>query len=484
MAPDSFRLLMALAGPPGLRAMPDLLEAARLSQARITKDLRVQARRAVEGFLQGVLDHPANAHALHLCPQLAGQLWQESLILIYRLLFIFKLESSAGTGAFSFAATALWRNALSPGRALAPLVRRHLDLGHDTGRMLEDGIRSLFRVFARRIVMQRALHRNARWRLVRHGRHANARPSGVWRTRGGAGARPPVMDRPARRRTRAGAIWPAGRRGSRPCLRGVARARTRHFNFADGAAAPCKAGSRRAGAGDCQESSAAARMQASPAWKPSRRVASICVPASAEKRPVPITRRMSSCAIWCRRRWAPPSSAAVPTPIRTPPLFFALKIVDPAMGSGHFLVEACRYLGETLYAACRLCDERDEWRPRLNALPDPDRTAAYIFAKPVERRPRQRNFLRAGSGNLPASGRGALPVRRGSQSIGRGTRKAGAVAGILCGRVAADLPRSSPGGGRFARRRILRSACNVAGEHRAHWTRCWRMGSACGCAPH
>ncbi|GAA6620278.1 hypothetical protein [Scytonema sp. NUACC26] len=27
------------------------------------------------------------------------------------------------------------------------------------------------------------------------------------------------------------------------------------------------------------------------------------------------------------------------------------------MGSGHFLVEACRFFGEKLYEACRLCDE-------------------------------------------------------------------------------------------------------------------------------
>ena len=38
-----------------------------------------------------------------------------------------------------------------------------------------------------------------------------------------------------------------------------------------------------------------------------------------------------------------------------------LKVLDPAMGSGHFLVEACRYLGEALYEACRLCDEL-RWR--------------------------------------------------------------------------------------------------------------------------
>ena len=44
-------------------------------------------------------------------------------------------------------------------------------------------------------------------------------------------------------------------------------------------------------------------------------------------------------------------------PTRTLPRILALKVVDPAIGSGHFLVEACRYLGDALYAACRMCDE-------------------------------------------------------------------------------------------------------------------------------
>jgi hypothetical protein len=76
-----------------------------------------------------------------------------------------------------------------------------------------------------------------------------------------------------------------------------------------------------------------------------------------------------------------------------------LKVLDPAMGSGHFLVEACRFLGSALYEACRLCDElmlvaekaaevaaeadnetdfrvavdeADKWRQRLVDLPDPN----------------------------------------------------------------------------------------------------------------
>ena len=53
--------LLALAAPSGLAALPGILDAARLAQARITRDLRIQARGAIEGFLQGVLDAPVNA---------------------------------------------------------------------------------------------------------------------------------------------------------------------------------------------------------------------------------------------------------------------------------------------------------------------------------------------------------------------------------------------------------------------------------------
>ena len=96
-APDSYRLLLALAAPKGIAALPDVLEAARLSQSRITKDLRVQARSAIEGFLQAVLDNSPNAteHDLH---QRAATLWEEGLVLVYRLLFILKLESHGRSG--------------------------------------------------------------------------------------------------------------------------------------------------------------------------------------------------------------------------------------------------------------------------------------------------------------------------------------------------------------------------------------------------
>src|ERR1700759_1289176 len=39
-----------------------------------------------------------------------------------------------------------------------------------------------------------------------------------------------------------------------------------------------------------------------------------------------------------------------------PEFILRIKVFDPAMGSGHFLVEACRYLGDALYETCCRCD--------------------------------------------------------------------------------------------------------------------------------
>ncbi len=139
LPPDSFRILKALAGAECLTRLSAVLEAARLHQVRVTTNLRRQAREAIVGFINALPDRTGMDPAA---------LWHEGLILVYRLLFILKLESpaEAGTG-FSFSSTRLWRESLSPNRALGPLVRRHLDQGHDTGRMLESGLRRLFEIF-------------------------------------------------------------------------------------------------------------------------------------------------------------------------------------------------------------------------------------------------------------------------------------------------------------------------------------------------
>jgi len=142
-APPSYRLLRALASPAGIAASGEIFDAARLHQAGVTKALRSQARAAIEDFLGCVVAQPGNAAALP-APKI---LWRQALTIIYRLLFILKLESSAEPGGgFGFAASDTWRRAISPNRALGPLVRRHLDLQHDTGRLLEDGLRLLFQI--------------------------------------------------------------------------------------------------------------------------------------------------------------------------------------------------------------------------------------------------------------------------------------------------------------------------------------------------
>jgi len=148
--PDSYRLLLAVASPSGIALVPEIVELARLSQTRVTAELRKQARAAVEGFLQDVLDDPKNSLSLADRDRaaLARQLWSEGLVLVYRLLFLFKMEASADPArGFSFASSTLWKNNYSPSRALAPAVRLVLDRGAETGTFLRDSLRATFRLF-------------------------------------------------------------------------------------------------------------------------------------------------------------------------------------------------------------------------------------------------------------------------------------------------------------------------------------------------
>lgn len=150
--PDSLRLLIALASPAGVKALPELIDKARLQQAKVTKDLREQARHAIREFIQELIDHPDNQTILAEYADktaLAKDLWHEGLITVYRLLFILKLESTDDPArSFSFASTSLWRNTFSPTVALAPIVRRVLEQGAQTGRLLQDGLRALFRMLS------------------------------------------------------------------------------------------------------------------------------------------------------------------------------------------------------------------------------------------------------------------------------------------------------------------------------------------------
>ena len=421
LAPDSYRVLLALAGPRGLGALPHILAAARLSQARVTSELRGQARSAIEGFLQALLDDPANAPRLRRRTdrnRLAKQLWGEGLVLVYRLLFILKLESATDTArAFSFASTALWRHALSPNQALGTLVRRHLDQGHETGRMLGDGLRTVFRVFRDGLSCSElsisslggglfsstatplldTLHWSEPAVAVLLDRLLWTTPKGRERERIQYGPldveelgrvyeallelEPGIASQAMTRlrRTRLEVIVP-----------------THHVLRCEAAAD--------ADAEDSESSdrSGVVRKQEIPAGRFYLRVGLGRKTTGSYYTPHEFVRFL------VRETLGETVRARSPDEEPNPAGILSLKVVDPATGSGHFLVEACRFLGEALYAACRLCDTHaaaaeaeaahaigdqraqllaraETLRVRVAELPDPDRALpAYLPSRVSE----------------------------------------------------------------------------------------------------
>ncbi len=355
LPPDSFHLLRALAGADGLPRLPAILQAARLHQTRVTVELRRQAREAIVGFINFLPDRTGLD---------AAALWHEGLIIVYRLLFILKLESpSATTDGFSFASTRLWRQALSPNQALGPLVRRHLDHAHDTGRMLQNGLRSLFAIF-RDGLRCSELH---------------IAPLG------GALFGPdttPVLDR-LDWSERAVAIlldrliWIVSAKGER---------RRVHYGSLDVE----DLGSIYEGLLEQEPAIATQAM-----LRVRRGKLEAFAPAAGDRGDIMPGQfflragigRKASGSFYTKHEFVrflvretldSKIAALSPPDDPNPARLLTLRIVDPATGSGHFLVEACRHLGEALLTACRLCDEQGR-HDRLAALPDPDQTiVAYL----------------------------------------------------------------------------------------------------------
>ena len=354
-APDSFRVLKALAGADGLPRLPSVLDAARLHQTRVTTELRRQAKEAIAGFIDALPDRAAIDPAT---------LWHEGLILVYRLLFILKLESpaDAGTG-FSFASTRLWRDSLSPNQALGALVRRHLDHGHDTGHMLEAGLRHLFSVF------RDGLHcSELQIEPLGGALFGSDTTPALDRLPWGDRAAAILLDR---------LIWIVSTKGQRSRV---------HYGSLDVE----DLGGIYEGLLE-QEPGIAAE----PLIRMHRGKAEFVVPAAG--RPADIqpgqfflrsgSGRKASGSFYTphafvrflvRETLDPKIAAISPPDDPHPARLLTMTIVDPATGSGHFLVEACRHLGEALLDACRRCDELG-LHERIAALPDPDRTlAAYL----------------------------------------------------------------------------------------------------------
>src|SRR5271166_1095164 len=382
---------MALCRPQGVQALPVIVDKARLQQARVTKELRVQAREAVERFIQEILDHPENRDWFDAQldrAALAKALWHEGLITIYRLLFILKLESSDDPArSFGFASMSLWRNTFSPSMALGTYARDVLERGLETGRFLESGLRSLFRMFELGLQCTEMVVKPLGGKLF------------------GPQATPILMERAWVERAVAWLLdrllWTPKQRGSDTRERvhygsldveDLGRVYETLLELEPGISAEPMCRLRR------QKLEVVVPLAQGEKYRPARPIDE--VPAEddeaeedidvdeveesngwGKKTKVLWIEEISPHRFYLRVGLGRKASGSYYTPHsfvrflvqetlgpqveeRSPqndpkPLeILKLKVLDPAMGSGHFLVEACRFLGSKLYEASRLCDER------------------------------------------------------------------------------------------------------------------------------
>ncbi|MBW4590609.1 BREX-1 system adenine-specific DNA-methyltransferase PglX [Aetokthonos hydrillicola Thurmond2011] len=387
--PDSFLLVLALACPNGVKALPDLVEKARLQQARVTKELRLQARRAVERFIQEILDHPRNVERLNTMSLqgagLAKQLWKEGLIIVYRLLFILKLETSDNPAqAFSFASTSLWRNTFSPSMAIAKYGRKVLDDGLETGSLLESGMRALFKMFASGISCTEmsvkplggALFGENATPVLSHlnwGERAVAHllDQLLWTTPQKGKGRERVHYAPLDVED-LGRVYEALLE-LEPGISTEPMCRLRRQKLE--VVVPVAQGEkyRPVRSEDLspedildEEEEIEEDEEETPKQGKKTKVEWIEeIPPGRFYLRVGLGRKASGSyytphsfvRFLVKETLEPQINERSPQDDPNPGEILKLKVLDPAMGSGHFLVEACRYLGEKLYEACRLCDE-------------------------------------------------------------------------------------------------------------------------------
>jgi hypothetical protein len=413
--PDSYRLVLALGSPAGVAKLSDLTEAARLSQTKVTEKLREQARLAVEGFVQEVLDHPGNTESLATWKDraaLARALWDEGLVLIYRLLFTFKLESSPDPArAFSFASNSLWRKTYSPNTALAEHARKVLDEGLETGQLLEEGLRALFRLFERGLSSSEVTVSPLGGMLFGE----EGMPL-LNRLRWGERAVALLLDR---------LLWtPGGGRAERARVHygpldveDLGRVYEALLELEPGIASEKMCRLRR------DKLEVVVPIAQKPAATKDEEASGTVVEWVEDIRPgqfflrVGLGRKATGSyytphpfvRFLVQETLGPEVAQRCPTEDPQPAEILKLNVLDPAMGSGHFLVEACRFLADKLYEACRLCDDlasaaleqaerttveaerlrlqqrAAELWARVEVLPDPnDELVAYLPSRVTE----------------------------------------------------------------------------------------------------
>lgn len=415
--PDTFRLLLALASPKGVKLVPDLVEKARQQQTQVTKELRRQARQAVERFVQEVLDHPENQIFLTTIEdkqKLAKDLWHEGLITIYRLLFVLKLESSDDPAkCFSFASSSLWRNTFSPSLFLGRFSSEVLNKGANTGRLLEDGLRVLFQMFTEGLESTELNVKPLGGALF--GREATPLLSRLqWGERGVAHLLDSLLLTPvgkgasSRERVHYGSldVEDLGRVYEallelEPGIATETVCRLRRSKLE--VVVPAAQGEKykpvhESASGDAEnvddeESDEDEADAETDGGKKTKILWIEEIPSGRFYLRVGLGRKASGSyytphsfvRFLVQETLGPQVAERSPKNNPMPAEILKIKVLDPAMGSGHFLVEACRFLGDKLYEACRLCDElatdaenagkkaeAESYLQRVLDLPDPD----------------------------------------------------------------------------------------------------------------
>ena len=148
---DTWKLLHALLRQDSLTAEPMVLdrirEVGQQHQRKVTTELGQQVQRAVFRFMQGLIDHPANRGAIPdpVTPEFLGTIYQETLHLLYRLLFVLYAED--------LALLPVDMLTYREGYALGQIVRLARDSGPDSlavldpnGAFFEGSLRALFRL--------------------------------------------------------------------------------------------------------------------------------------------------------------------------------------------------------------------------------------------------------------------------------------------------------------------------------------------------
>jgi hypothetical protein len=135
----------------------------------------------------------------------------------------------------------------------------------------------------------------------------------------------------------------------------------------------------------------------------------------------------------------------------------SLKIIDPAMGSGHFLVSLVDWLSESVLDAIEDAKASVTWGDYASPLAA--RIAGLRARILQEAKARRWAYRRSPARRPPrraAHGAEARRLRRRQEPDGGRTRQGGALAAFLHRRRAAVLPRSSPARRRQRRRRLGR----------------------------